>query len=180
MVKVCAENGSLKVTGTFDFGYMGFYTDDEIACFLTDYINLMEKKICDNIGYINDSFLENIYGHMDGIGWQFWVYNKEVTITELMLDDPDFDTVYYGSGLSDDQPLECNTEKMGDYEISLRRQLPMFDWDKYLGSLIFHGMYFSLGYIGFELSDPYDKNILYHAVDKLDLTGFKFHSWNNM
>jgi hypothetical protein len=210
MVKVYAENGELKVKGTFDFGYMGFYTDDQITCqenikelkahwnylkenldianctddeiaeFVLDYINQMETKIRDNIGYINDSFLENIYEHMEGIGWEFWENNKEITIQEYMPEDPDFDTVFYESGLQDDQLLDCDTSKMGDYEINLRRQLPMFDWDKYLGSLIFHGMYFTLGYIGFELSDPYDQNILFHAVDKLDLTKFKFDSWDNM
>ena len=116
MVKVTAENGGFKVEGTFDFGYIGLYrddqieisdsaeeireewecvsealdtencTDDDIAAFLTDRLNGIEERIQKNIIQINNEFLYNVFDDMEACGREFWEV-PELTVPEFMPED---------------------------------------------------------------------------------------------
>lgn len=119
MVKVYVENGEFVVKGTFDFGYLGLYkddqlgincscaeirdewdsiyeltkdndlTDEEIAMYLTMRFNEAEEKIQKHIHLINCDFLYHIYSDMDGCGREFWEY-EELRVPGFNYDDPDF------------------------------------------------------------------------------------------
>ncbi len=120
MVTVYVEDGKFKVKGTFDFGYMGLYKDDqisvdcdcsdirdewdsvyemtkdgdvsdeEIAAYITRIFNETEEKIQKNIKMINSDFLYHIYHDMDGCGREFWE-REELRVPGFDYDDPDFD-----------------------------------------------------------------------------------------
>lgn len=119
MVKVYVENGFFKVKGTFDFGYIGLYKDDqisvdctcanirhewdsvyemtkerdvsdeELAEMITERFNEAEAKIQKNIHLINCEFLFHVYNDMDGCGTEFWEH-EELRVPGFDYDDPDF------------------------------------------------------------------------------------------
>ena len=120
MVTVYVENGEFKVKGTFDFGYMGLYkddqigvncdcsdirdewdsvydmsengdcTDDDIAEFITQRFNEAEEKIQKNIRMINNDFLYHVYDDMEGCGRKFWE-REELRVPGFDYDNPEFD-----------------------------------------------------------------------------------------
>ena len=117
MIKIKVINGELKISGTFDFGYMGIYKDnqiniysdlqeirdwdiitskldasdcsnDEIADCLTEYYNEFEKQIHKNMKQVNDNFLLRIITDMEACGLPFWEI-EEITVKDALPSQPD-------------------------------------------------------------------------------------------
>lgn len=117
MIKIKVINGEIKINGTFDFGYMGVYkddqisiysnlqeiknwdiitsrldvtncSDDEIADCLTAYYNEFEKRVQQNRKQVNDNFLLNIMADMEACGCPFWEI-EEITVKDALPSDPD-------------------------------------------------------------------------------------------
>lgn len=117
MIDIKIINGEIKITGTFDFGYMGIYkenqiniysdmqeirswdivtskfgtadcSDDEIADFLTEYYNEFERKIHRNRKQVNDNFLLKIITDMEACGLPFWEF-EEITVSDALPQQPD-------------------------------------------------------------------------------------------
>ena len=101
MVTVTIEDGKFVIHGSFDFGYMGVYHDDEIlilrtpaevckwetasaaldtktcsdddiAAFLTEHLNAWEEKVRLNKKRINDNFLVRIFEDLEACAYPFW------------------------------------------------------------------------------------------------------------
>lgn len=119
MVKIIIEDGCLGIKGTFDFGYIGTFkdsqieivgdieeirswdivtssldtsacSDDDIAVFLTNYLNGFEAKIRKNIKQVNGNFLLRVFEDMEACGCEFWKCS-ELVFTEKMPDNPEED-----------------------------------------------------------------------------------------
>lgn len=117
MIEIKVVSGEIKISGTFDFGYMGVYkddqisiysnleeiktwdivtsrldvtscSDDEIADCLTAYYNEFEKRVQQNRKQVNDNFLLNIMEDMEACGCPFWEID-EITVKEALPSDPD-------------------------------------------------------------------------------------------
>lgn len=117
MIKIKVINGEIKINGTFDFGYMGVYKDDQIGIYsdleeiktwsiitsrldtascsdneiadcLTAYYNEFEKRVQQNRKQVNDNFLLNIMADMEACGCPFWEID-EITVKNALPSDPD-------------------------------------------------------------------------------------------
>ena len=213
MVTVYVENGQFKVKGTFDFGYIGLYkddqisidadcsdirdewdsvyemtekgevTDEEIAAYLTDKINMAEDKIQSNIRMINNEFLYRIYDDMDGCGREFWE-REELRVPGFDYDDPDFNFynicfnsngyTSYGIG----EPNDGSVQKE-DFEASLREDGYMFNLDNFIKGIEPEGICLHEDSISFQCSDIYDNALICAAYDVIDLDDLKFTDWHN-
>ncbi|MDO5559634.1 MAG: hypothetical protein Q4F95_08565 [Oscillospiraceae bacterium] len=116
MITIKVEDHAFVIKGTFDFGYIGTYTneqieildnlndvrtwdlvtsgldaqsasDDQIAELLEKHYNKLEHKINENIISVNNNFLLNIISDMVACGSEFWDCD-EITIKEFMPSDP--------------------------------------------------------------------------------------------
>ncbi len=112
MINISIADDVLSISGSFDFGYIGIYkddqicildnldeikewdivskgldvavcTDEEIVQFIMKYFNDFEKRIKDNIKLVNDNFLLNMFVDMEACGCEFWKI-KELVIEEKM------------------------------------------------------------------------------------------------
>ena len=154
MVKITAVNGGFKIEGSFDFGYMGLYkddqieiidsceevrewdlieeegpdaescSDDELAEFLTGYMNALEQKIQKNIIKVNDNFLYNVFDDMYSCGNEFWEH-KELVVPEFMPEEPDIDEIYRAAD-------EHDISQAKDVEAYIREYLPLFNMDNFI------------------------------------------------
>ena len=117
MVQVFANDGYFSVKGTFDFGYIGLYrdeqieiqedsdeirnwdfipetadaencSDEELAAILTDYINGLEQNIKQNIKQVNDNFLLRVFEDMEACGADFWEI-EALTVADAMPENPE-------------------------------------------------------------------------------------------
>ena len=121
MIDVKINDGKFEISGTFDFGYMGTYKDEQIsfyseveevkewdivgdrefdndeefAEFLTGYYNNFEKKIQENIKQVNDNFLQKIICGFNDVGAFFWEID-EITIKENVPEEveEDYGVIY--------------------------------------------------------------------------------------
>ena len=213
MVTVYVEDGQFKVKGTFDFGYIGLYkddqisidadcsdirdewdsvyemtekgdvTDEEIAAFLTDKLNMAEDKIQTNIRMINNECLYRIYDDMDGCGREFWE-REELRVPGFDYDDPDFH--FYGicfsssgySGYGIGEPNDGSVQK-DDFEASLREYGYMFNLDNFIKGIEPEGICLHEDSISFQCSDIYDNALICAAYDVIDLDDLKFTDWHN-
>lgn len=110
-ININLEDGELVVTGSFNFGYIGTFTDeeieiidtleeirewdivednldedctdDELIAFLNKYFNEFAEKIEKNIENINNTFLLHVFSGMADCGLDFW------EIEDLYLEDKD-------------------------------------------------------------------------------------------
>ena len=198
MVKVTAENGEFKVEGTFDFGYMGLYkdgqigisdsceevrewelledkldtgscTDEDLAVFLTDYMNALEKKIGENIRKVNNNFLYNLFDDMNSCGNEFWEH-EELTVPEFMPEDPDYEEIYAGID---------GMYSADDAESYIREHMPLFNMDNLIKGIKPEYVYLSDGYISFQCSDIYNFAVACGAYDELDVNDLSFTDWHN-
>lgn len=212
MIKVFADNGLFRIEGEFDFGYIGTYkneqieiqedsdeirsweyvsealntetcTDDELADFLTEYINGVEKKIQKNIKQVNDNFLLKVFENMEACGSEFWD-TEELTIPDAMTENPE-DTVYQPNH---DTLLKLSLEYRDsandgslvktDVETTLRKLYPMFNFDAFIKSIVPENICFFDTDISFQCSDGFDNAILCGAYDNLDAE-LRFTDWHN-
>ena len=213
MVTVYVEDGKFKVKGTFDMGYIGLYkddqisidadcsdirdewdsvyemtekgdvTDEEIAAFLTDKLNMAEDKIQTNIRMINNEFLYRIYDDMDGCGREFWE-REELRIPDFDYDDPDFN--FYSlsfdgdgyTGYGQGEPNDGSVPK-GDFEESLRRVGYMFNLDNFIKGIEPEHICLHEDEISFQCSDIYDNALICAAYDRIQLDDLSFTDWHN-
>ncbi|MCM1384005.1 MAG: hypothetical protein NC243_05575 [Lachnoclostridium sp.] len=112
MIKINLNDDELQVMGTFDFGYIGKFKDDEISIvdtideirdwelvcdnlsedcsdeeiveLITEYFNNFEKKIQDNIKNVNGDFLLHVMSDMYHVANEFWTV-KELVTDESMI-----------------------------------------------------------------------------------------------
>lgn len=213
MVTVYVEDGQFKVKGTFDFGYIGLYkddqisidadcsdirdewdsvyemtekgdvTDEEIAAFLTDKLNMAEDKIQTNIRMINNEFLYRIYDDMDGCGREFWE-REELRVPGFDYDDPDFN--FYGicfssngyTGYGIGEPNDGSVQK-DDFEASLREYGYMFNLDNFIKGIEPEGICLHEDCISFQCSDIYDNALICAAYDRIQLDDLSFTDWHN-
>ena len=212
MIKVFADNGLFRIEGEFDFGYIGTYkneqieiqedsdeirswefvsealntetcTDDELADFLTEYINGVEKKIQKNIKQVNDNFLLKVFEDMEACGSEFWD-TEELTIPDAMTENPE-DTVYQPNH---DTLLKLSLEYRDsandgslvktDVESKLRKLYPMFNFDAFIKSIVPENICFFDTDISKQCSDGFDNAILCGAYDNLDAE-LRFTDWHN-
>lgn len=212
MVKVFADNGFFRIEGEFVFGYIGIYTDDqieiqedsdeirswefvsealdtetctddELADFLTEYINGVEKKIQKNIKQVNDNFLLKVFEDMEACGSKFWD-TEELTVSDAMPENPE-DTIYqpnhdtllkialeYRDSANDGSLVKT------DVEATLRKLYPMFNFDTFIKSIVPENICFFDTDISFQCSDGFDNAILCGAYDNLDAE-LRFTDWHN-
>ena len=212
MVKVFADGGSFRVEGKFDFGYIGLYqdeqieiqedygeikswdfvsealdtetcTDDELADFLTEYINGLEQKIQKNIKQVNDNFLLKVFEDMEACGAEFWDI-PELTIADALPENPS-ETVYQPNHDRllpvyleyRDSANDGSIEKT-DVEALLRELYPMFNFDAFLAGIVPENICFFDTDISFQCSDKFDQAILCGAYDNLD-EALRFTDWHN-
>lgn len=119
MIEIKKVDGELKISGDFDMGYAGKYTNDEIeildslddirewdsVCdnldtdncsdeeiveFLTQYYNDFEMKVQANIKCVNDNFLLRVFSDMEACGNMFWDV-KEWTVKEYLPDNEELE-----------------------------------------------------------------------------------------
>lgn len=117
MVTVTIKDGKFVIHGSFDFGYMGIYHDDEIiilrtpaevrkwktasaaldtktcsdddiAAFLTAHLNAWEEKVRLNKKRINDNFLVRIFEDLEACAYPFWE-TEGLYVPEQMPEDPE-------------------------------------------------------------------------------------------
>lgn len=212
MVKVYAEDGEYLVKGTFDFGYIGVFKDDmieindadeiedwdivsevpdfddldedEIAEFLTDYVNELEKRVQKDIKRINDTFLMNMYDDMEGSGAEFWNV-PELTVASEMPSNPE-DDVYTDERMSEmhkvcmeiRQAWKDNSASPPDFEAAFRRIYPMFDLDNLISGIKPESMDISDCDTCFQCSDKFGPALLCAAYDSLD-ENLEFTDWHN-
>ena len=121
MIDIKINDGKFNISGTFDFGYMGLYKDEQInfytevedakkwdivgsrkfendnefAAFLTEYYNNFEKKIQENIKQVNDNFLQRIICEFNAVGAFFWEID-EIAIKENIPEEAeeDYSVIY--------------------------------------------------------------------------------------
>lgn len=212
MVKVTVQNGVFQINGTFNFGYMGLYKDeaiqildsveevkdweiisealdtdncsnDDIAEFLTNYMNTLEDKIQKNIKQLNNNFLMRVFADMESCGSQFWKHD-ELTVREHMPDNPD-DDIYppnYEAMTEleneyEDSPNDGSVDKT-DVEFVLRKLFPMFDLDNFINGIEPEAVCLSDEYISFQCSDKFNHAVLCSAYDELD-SELRFTDWHN-
>ncbi|MBR5371710.1 MAG: hypothetical protein IK130_05800 [Oscillospiraceae bacterium] len=212
MVKVSIADGEFVVRGTFDFGYMGLYhddeisimedvsgirdwetvsealdidscTDEEIADFLTNYINGLEAKIQKNIKLLNDNFLILIFDDMYQCGNEFWE-TEGLYLPEFMPDDPE--TVYDDAATDEIDNLmrifsstpNDGTVQKPDAEAMLRKLFPMFAFDAFISGLKAESIGLMDNYISFQCTDSFGGVVACGAYDDLD-SNLNFTDWHN-
>jgi hypothetical protein len=211
MVQVKLEQDDFHVYGTFDFGYMGLYhdddisimedvtgirewetvsealdidtcTDEEIADFLTNYINGLEAKIQKNIKLLNDNFLIMIFDDMYQCGNEFWE-TEGLYLPEFMPDDPE--TVYDAASDEIDNLMRIfsstpndGTVEKPDAEAILRELFPMFAFDAFISGLKADSIGLMDRYISFQCTDSFGGAIACGAYDNLD-SNLNFTDWHN-
>ena len=212
MVNVFADDGFFRIEGEFNFGYIGNYkdeqieiqedsdeirswkfvseaidtetcTDEELAEFLTEYINGVEKMIQKNIKQVNDNFLLKVFEDMEACSSEFWE-TEELTVSDAMLENPE-DTIYQPShDILLKMALEYrNSANDGslvktDVEATLRKLYPMFNFDTFIKSIVPENICFFDTDISFQCSDGFDNAILCGAYDNLDAE-LRFTDWHN-
>lgn len=120
MFKISCKDNNVEIIGTFDFGYIGIYknqqieiidtldeirewdivtdnltadaSDNELIDFLNEYFNAFQQKIQNNIKQINDNFLLKVFLDMEACGNEFWEIDA-LTIKENLPQNPE-DEVY--------------------------------------------------------------------------------------
>lgn len=117
MISIKVEGDSVVITGSFNMGYMGVYSNDKISIYdsveelrdwdivtervgtkdisdeqlseiLTNYFNDFERRIQNNIKSVNDNFLLNVFSFMEDCGYPFWEID-EITVKGKLPEDPD-------------------------------------------------------------------------------------------
>lgn len=215
MVNVYVEDGSFKVQGTFDLGYMGLYkddmieildsceeiryewdsiyeltqkgevSDDDIAAYLTERINALEKKIAPNISQLNDTFLWHVYDDMKGCGNRFWEH-EELTVPGYDYSVYDGDENFYAPVQMEDDGLTFGQDKPNDgsvkkssFEAYLRKYKPQLNLDNFIKGITPESMGVTDNYISFQCSDIYNTALICGAYDKIDQTDLRFTDWHN-
>ncbi len=212
MVKVYAQDGEFEVEGTFNFGYIGVFkddmieiddpdeikdwditsdvpgfedfSDDQIAEFLTKYINDLETRVQNDIKRINDMFLMNMYDDMEGCGAEFWEI-PELTVASAMPSDPE-EAVYSDERMSELgsvssallQSQRDRSVKAPDFEAEFRRIYPMFNLDNLIAGIEPEHMHISDCHTSFQCSDKFGPALLCAAYDSLD-EHLQFTDWHN-
>lgn len=209
MVKVIAENGYFRIEGTFDAGYMGIYkdeqiriessikevkcwqhvnkakkhkkcTDDDIAAYLTWYINNIEIRMHRDINISNNNFCMDTYDDMECDRIEFWKYS-DLTVQEKMPENPE--TVYE---LNKAEIKKCCREYENSMydgsaecpESFLRRLFPMFNWNNYIHSIVPEYIELNDKNIEFMCSDKYGCNTVWSIYAGLD-EDLNIKEWRN-
>lgn len=203
MVNIIAKDGKLKVEGTFSFGDMGTYidkqigidasireikknwepvikakkhkrcTDDDVAAFLTWFINGIEKNINNDIESTNNWFHMCTYLNMKEKHTEFWKYDK-LTVREAL--PVDKEAIYE---LNHEAIMHCDKEYTAHPDgtteapkVFLRRLFPAFNWDNYIKSIVPGYILFNYGRLGFSIEimcyDRYRCHTLYGICTDLD------------
>ena len=119
MIDIQIQGKTVRITGSFDMGYMGRYDgerihlydddpdglrqwdiaagclgpdscDEALSACLTEYFNAFEEKIHKNQKQVNDSFLIRAFEDMEACGYPFWEIDGLVR-REFLPEDPDED-----------------------------------------------------------------------------------------
>lgn len=213
MIKIKFIDNNAAVSGSFNFGYMGIYkneqieiygdideirkweivaehfdsdfTDEQLADFLTEYLNNFEAKIQANIKQVNDNFLILAYEWAEGTGQTFWEA-PEITNAEYLPEDmTDFDPYTFCEETwkiideYDNMPNDSTLQKT-DVEKFLREKMPLLNLDAFLAGIVPECMSFIDGRVSFQCSDSIDfeHKILCSAYDELD-ENLVFCDWHN-
>ena len=152
-------------------------TDDEIASFPTAHINELEQKVQSNIKALNDDFLLSVFSDMEGPAIEFWEH-EQLTVPEFMpqVDDPEeYYSVYdSASAAVQDYFKRCREAKQEgrvettDVEALLRQNMPMFNWDNFLKSIVPEYLDFNDESLSFQCSDNLGGVILCGAWCEFD------------
>ncbi|MEE5991745.1 MAG: hypothetical protein V3G42_00740 [Oscillospiraceae bacterium] len=212
MLKVTIENGDFVMKGTFDFGYIGTFrdsqieigddleevrdweivtdsldavncSDEEIAVFLTNYLNGFEAKIQQNLKQVNDNFLLRVFEDMESCGCEFWecdaliIPEKMPAHPENEIYSPNWDRITRLETAYRDMPNDGSLLKP-DVEAQLRKGFPMFNFDRFIKGIIPESVCLTDGYIAFQCSDNFGKLILCAGYDELD-EQLTFTDWHN-
>ena len=158
------------------------FTNEEIVAFLTDYYNAYIKKITDNIKKINDVFLLKTFIDMQECEIEFWSID-ELVIEEKMPEDCEdiYDPYWeFMSKLEEDcgeTPNDGSVQKI-DIEAVLRKNYPMFNFEKFINNIIPEVVTLIDGGLTFQCSDNFGYDILCGAYDRLD-ENLCFTDWHN-
>ena len=206
IVKLVDRN--FEVKGTFDFGYIGTYSDSKIeifgnidevkdwdviqatfkdknpsdemiANFLTEYLNSFQKKIKENQKLVNNTFLSNIFYDMYNCSNPFWKIKGLATKSSF-----DTTTAYEPLDGIIDEIMNANSlpndgsVEKPDVEALIRKNFPLFNMDFFLKNIKAEGMCLGDGNITFQCSDTLGFNILCSGYDQLD-ESLTFTDWHN-
>lgn len=159
---------------------------DEIAKGLAEYYNQKEREIASNVKEINDCVLFHIFNDLEACSYPFWEI-KEAVLPGYLEDcaaEEYSDVVYcHTDGIMaldkyyDGIPNNGTVEKP-DVEAMIRRLYPMFNLDGFIKSLKPECLYFNGGFMSFQFSDGWGKQLACAAYDELD-ENFTFTDWHN-
>lgn len=200
------ETRALHVKGSFDFGYAGTYTDDqisfvdtldeirewkavpadasdeEILSYLNTYFNAFQEKILHNIKQVNDNFLLWLLVEMDAVGNEFWKI-PALTVSSELPEDPQesykrsADTLERIRQEYVYSPNDGSMEK-SDVEAFIRQNYPMLNLDGLLNAVVPECVCLMEGHVSFQCSDNLGLEILCSAYDELD-ENLAFTDWHN-
>lgn len=157
---------------------------DAYAKALEKFINEKEEFVQKNIKQINDYFLYRLVDNFYACGYPFWEV-KEAILPEFS--DYDFEDIYDDDGLNEtisnldkeyyNTPNDNSMEKT-DVEAFVRKQFPMFNWDKLIETIIPEGIYFDGAWMSVQFSDNWGYNLYCSAYEKFD-ENLKPTDWHN-